>query len=346
MGVAWQEALGAVFLSGVVFLALTLTRVRRRLIESIPDSLKMGIAAGIGLFIALIGMVNGGVVRKSAGGLVELGDLTSTPPLLFTIGLAVTAALAVRNARGALLAGIGASALAALALGLGAYHGLIGTPPSLAPTFLRMDLRGVMSWSMAPVVLVFLYMALFDAIGTLVAVGERAGLMKDGVLLRGERALMADASGTVVGAALGTSTVTAYVESATGVEAGGRTGLANIATGVLFLAALFVEPLVRMVAVGIDAGGATLYPITAPALLLVGVLMARGVTRIDWADLTESLPAFLIITGIPFTYSIADGLALGLIAYPAIKLLAGRGREVSWIVYLLAALFIARYALV
>jgi AGZA family xanthine/uracil permease-like MFS transporter len=209
-----------------------------------------------------------------------------------------------------------------------------------------MDLVGVLQWSMAPVVLVFLYMALFDAIGTLVAVGQQAGLMQDGKLVRSERALLADASGTVVGAALGTSTVTAYVESATGVEAGGRTGFANVVTAALFIAALFVAPLVRMVGGGIEAGdGSTLHPITAPALILVGALMARNIRLIPWDDVTETLPAFLVVAGIPFTFSIADGLAMGFVSYPALKVLAGRGREVPWLIYALGAMFLARYIL-
>lgn len=347
MHVPWRTALGAVFLSGVVFLALTVTRVRTRLIEAIPQSLKMGIAVGIGLFIALLGMVNAGLVVRPAAGYLKIGDLRTPAPLMAFAGLVITVALMARRVRGALLIGMGVTAGTALAMGLVTFQGVFSAPPSLAPTFLRMDLAGLLTWQMLPVVLVFLYMAMFDAIGTLVAVGERAGLMRGGRLVRGERALMADASGTVVGAALGTSTVTAYIESATGVEEGGRTGLASVVTSVLLLGSLFLSPLVRMVGGGVapDAGGSPLQPITAPALILVGALMARGVTRIPWDDLSESVPAFLVIAGIPFTFSIADGLALGFMAYPVLKILAGRGREVSWVVIVLAVLFAARYLL-
>ena len=346
MGIAWQQALGAVFISGVIFVALTLTRARRHLIEAIPESLKAGIAVGIGLFIAFIGMVNAGIVRKDPGGLVRLGDVTSAPPLLAFFGLAVTAALMHRRAPGALLWGMGLSTAAALTAGLVRFQGVVGPPPSLAPTFMKLDLGGLLHWHMMPIVLVFLYMALFDAVGTLVAVGQRAGLVRDGKLLRGERALLADASGTVAGAALGTSTVTAYIESATGVEAGGRTGFANVVTGGLFLASLFIAPLVRMVGGGVEVeGGSPMQPITAPALILVGCLMARGILRIPWDDATEAVPAFLVMAGIPFTFSIADGLALGFIAYPILKVLAGRRRDVPWLVYLLGLLFVARYAL-
>jgi adenine/guanine/hypoxanthine permease len=345
MQVTWRQALGAVFLSGVIFLALTVTRVRTRLIEAIPESLKQAIAVGIGLFIALLGMVNAGLVNQRPAGLLKLGDLTAPSPLLAFAGLIITVALLARGVRGALLLGMASAAAAALALGLIRFQGVFGAPPSLAPTFLQLDLRALFSWRMAPVVLVFLYMAMFDAIGTLVAVGQRAGLLKGGRLVRGERALMADAAGTVAGAALGTSTVTAYIESATGVEEGGRTGLASVVTAMLFLACLLFSPLVRMVGGGIPADGATLQPITAPALILVGALMARGVRAIPWDDLPEAVPAFLVMAGIPFTFSIADGLALGFIAYPVTKLLAGRGREVPWLVYVLAALFAARYVL-
>ena len=346
MNIPWRTALGAVFLSGVFFVALTVTRARGRLIEAIPESLKAGIAVGIGLFIALIGMVNAGIVVRSPQGSFHLGSITTAPPLLAFTGLAVTAALTARHVRGALLWGMAVSTLAALAAGLVHPAGVVGWPPSLAPTFLMMDPAAALRWSMAPVVLVFLYMALFDAIGTLVAVGGQAGLMKNGRLVRGERALMADASGTLVGSALGTSTVTAYVESATGVETGGRTGLANMVTGALFLAALFLAPLVRMVGGGIVVeGSAPLHPITAPALIFVGALMVRALGRVSWDDTTETLPAFLVLAGIPFTFSIADGLALGFISYPVFKVLAGRWREVPWLVFALALLFVARYLL-
>ncbi|HKY32260.1 MAG TPA: NCS2 family permease [Candidatus Polarisedimenticolia bacterium] len=342
----WQEALGAVMLAGALFTALTLTRVRGKIIEAIPEPLMIGIAAGIGLFIALLGLVNAGVVRGAPGRLLQIGDLSSSSPLLAFGALAVTVALAARRVRGALLLGMSAAAAAALALGLIRFQGLAGPPPSLAPTFLQLDLAGILRWEMAPLVAVFLYMAMFDAIGTLVAVGQRAGLVQNGRLVRGEKALLSDAAGSMIGAALGTSTVTAYIESATGVEEGGRTGLANVVTAALFLLALPAAPLARMVGGGVaSAEGPPLHPITAPALLLVGAMMARGAARIPWDDPTEAVPAFLVMAGIPFTFSIADGLALGFIAYPVMKLLAGRAGEVSWIGWLLAGLFAARYGL-
>jgi AGZA family xanthine/uracil permease-like MFS transporter len=229
-------------------------------------------------------------------------------------------------------------------MGLIEYQGLVERPPSLAPTFLQLDLRGLLDAAMIPVVVIFLFMAVFDAIGTLIAIGEQGGFLRDGRLPRATPALMADSAGTVIGSLLGTSTVTAYVESATGVEAGARTGLANMVTGSLFFLALFFAPVARMVGGGVPIeGGPSLYPMTAPALIVVGSLMARNVRNIEWSDFTEAFPAFLVMIGIPFAWSIADGIAFGFIAYPLLKLLAGRRREASALVYILGALFAARY---
>jgi len=342
LGLSWQAALAAVFVSGVVFVVLNFFRLREMVLHAIPDSLKMAIATGIGLFIAWLGLASAGVVVAGADAFA-LGDLSRAPTVLALAGTALTVALMAARVRGAILIGILACTVAALAAGMIAWGGFVSAPPSIAPTFLALDLGALASWDVLPVVLVFLFMAVFDAIGTLVAVGERAGLMVDGKLPRAGRALTADASGTVVGALLGTSTVTAYIESATGVEAGGRTGLANVVTGALFLVAPFFAPLVRTVGAGVPVEGGTLNPITAPALIVVGCLMARCVTRIRWDDLTEAFPAFLILAGIPFFRSIADGLAFGFIAYPAIKILAGRAREASPLIHALGALLLARY---
>lgn len=347
MGLTWQTALGAVFVSGVAFFALTFLGVRERLIDAIPASLRHAIAAGIGLFIALIGMTGAGIVeRPPAGGILHLGDLTRAPTLVACAGLAVTVALIARGVRGAMLWGIALATALAAALGLVRWQGLVAAPPSLAPTFLQLDLAGLLHPSAIPVVIVFLYMAVFDAIGTLVGIADQAGLFRDGRLPRVGRALMADSSGTVLGSLLGTATVTAYIESAAGVESGARTGLANLVTGACFLLALFFSPLARMIGGGVAGeGGAVLHPLTAPALIVVGCLMARTVVRIEWGDLTESFPAFLVMVGIPFTWSIADGIAFGFIAYPLLKLLAGRAGEASPLLYVLGALFVLRYAL-
>jgi AGZA family xanthine/uracil permease-like MFS transporter len=347
MGFTWQLALGAVFVSGVTFFALTLLGIRERVIDAIPASLKHAIAVGIGFFIALLGLVGAGVVeRPPAGGILHLGDLTRPPTLVACAGLALTVALLARRVRGAILAGVLVATALAWMLGLVRWQGLTAPPPSLAPTFLALDLRALARPDAIPVVLVFLFMAVFDAIGTLVAIGEQGGFFRGARLPRIREALLADSAGTVLGSLLGTATVTAYVESAAGVEAGARTGLASLVTGACFFLALFFAPLARMVGGGVAVdGGGVLQPLTAPALVVVGSLMARSATRIAWSDLTEAFPAFLVMVGIPFTWSIADGIAFGFISYPALKLLSGRAREASPLMYVLGALFVARYAL-
>jgi AGZA family xanthine/uracil permease-like MFS transporter len=348
MGVSWQIALAAVFVSGVVFFVLTCLKLRELIIDAVPANLKHAIAVGIGLLIAFLGLTYAGIVeRPPDGGFLRLGDLNRPPTMISLVGLAVTVALMARRMRGAILIGIFVSTAIAWATGVVEWNGLVSAPPSLAPTLGQLDLRGLADASLIPVVIIFLFMAMFDAIGTLIGVGTQAGFMRDGKLPRATSALMADASGTVFGSLLGTSTVTAYVESATGVEAGARTGLANLVTGALFVLALFFSPLIEMVGGGVPVdGGASLLPLTAPALIVVGGLIVRIVRHIDWSDLTEGFPAFLVLAGIPFTNSIADGIAFGFISYPAIKLLTGRPREASPLVYALGILFVLRYALV
>lgn len=345
MGVSWQVALAAVFVSGVVFFLLTFLRIREMIIDAVPDSLKHAIAVGIGLFIAFLGLTGAGIVEQSdLGGLLRLGDLSRAPTLVASAGLVLTVVLLVHRVKGAILLGILVTTALAWALHLVEWQGFVAAPPSLEPTFLKLDLRGLLDAAMIPVVVIFLFMAVFDAIGTLIGVSDQAGLLKDGKLPRATPALLADSSGTVVGSLLGTSTVTAYVESATGVEAGARTGLANMVTGLLFVLVLFLSPIVKMVGGGVTLeDGTTLSPMTAPALIVVGALMARNIRRIDWSDITEAFPAFLVVVGIPFCNSIADGIAFGFIVYPAIKLLTGRPRDVSLLVYLLGLLFLARY---
>ncbi|MDP8247198.1 MAG: NCS2 family permease [Candidatus Tritonobacter lacicola] len=335
---AWQVALGVVFVAGVLFLILSLLKVRQVIIDAISPSMKNGIAAGIGLFIAFIGLQNAKVIVANPGTLVHLTDnLINRDVITFIAVLGLTAILFARKIKGSILIGILAGLVLSLAMGWVKFEGIVGRPPSMGPTFLKMDLLHALAWKMWPCIIVFLYMDMFDTIGTLIGVAEQAGLMVDNKLPRAGRALVSDAIGTVAGAAMGTSTVTSFIESATGVEHGGRTGLTSVATAALFLVALFFGPLVGMVAN---------HPaITAPALVLVGAMMMRNVVKIKWLDYTEAIPAFLILIGIPLTYSIADGLAWGFISYPFIKLLSGRGREVSWLMYILAVLFIARYCI-
>lgn len=345
MGYSWQVALGANFLSGLVFVGLALAGVWGKMVAAVPDALKYGIAVGIGLLIALIGLEYGGIVVDSPGALVALGDLTSRPVLLALFGLALTAVLLVLRFPGAILAGILATAAAGVPLGVVEYHGLLAPVPSLAPTFLKLDIAGAVETGLVAVVFVFFLLDVFDAIGTLIGVGGTGGFLKDGKLPRADKAMLADAAGTVGGVLLGTSTVSSYVESVTGIAQGARTGLANVMTAALFLLALFFSPLARMVGGEVVSGGLTLRPVIAPALVLVGSMMMRCVKFIDWDDLTESIPAFLAIVVMPLTLSITEGISFGFISYVLLKLAAGQGRRVHGLIYFFAALFVLRYIL-
>ena len=331
----WRTALGAVFLSGIVFVLLTLLRIRELAIRAIPLGLKLATGAGIGLFIAFIGLRNAGIVAASPATMVTLGHVTGAAPLLALGGIVVTAALMARGWKSAIIAGIALTAAGAYLAGIGKPPTAILALPDARSTFLEMDVGKALSLGLLHVVFVFFFVDLFDTVGTLIGLANQAGFLRpDGELPRAQRALLADSIATTAGAALGTSTVTAYVESATGVAEGGRTGLTAVTAGVLFALAVFLSPL----AASIPAVA------TAPALVLVGSLMLKGLLSIRWDDPTEAVPAFLTVVGMPLTFSIANGLALGFVSYPLVKLLAGRGREVSPLVYVLAALFILRYA--
>lgn len=346
MGVAWQTALGAVAIAGIIFILTAGVGLRERLITALPSCLQHAIAAGIGLLIAMIGMQWAGLVVAAPGTLVTLGDLRAPPTLLALFGLAVTSVLFAWRVRGAILWGVLASTAVGLATGLVRYQGVVSAPPSLAPTFLQLDLAEALTLQLAPVIVIFFFLALFDSVGTLVGVAGQAGLMRDGVLPRARQALLADAVGTVVGAGLGTSTVTAYIESATGVAAGGRTGLAGIVTATLLLLALFFAPLVRMIGGGYEAAqGVVLYPVIAPALILVGTLMMREARHIEWDDPTEAIPAFLTMVVMPLAVSITEGIAFGFVAVATLKIATGRSRELHWLVHVFAVLFVLRYAL-
>jgi adenine/guanine/hypoxanthine permease len=344
MGIPWEKAMGAVFISGVLFLVLSFFGFREKLIDGIPDSLKEAIAVGIGLFIAMIGFQWSGIVIGSPSTLVGLGSLHSAPVLLSLFGLVLTVILVCMRVRGALLWGILATALAGLPLGVVKYHGILGRIPSVTPTFLKLDILGTFDLGLVSVIFVFFFLALFDSVGTLIGVSNQAGLLVNGRLPRAKEALAADAFGSVSGALLGTSTVTAYVESAAGVAEGGRTGLTNIVTGFLMLASLFLYPLSRMIGDGYKlAAGIQIYPVVAPALIVVGSMMLRNVRRIRWEDATEAIPAFLTMVLMPFAFSITEGIAFGFISYSLLKLITGRGREVHGLVYLFAVLFVIRY---
>jgi AGZA family xanthine/uracil permease-like MFS transporter len=342
-GTPWPVALGAVAIAGSAFVLVAAFGVRDRVLAAVPEAMRHAIGVGIGLLITLIGLEWSGIIVAAPGTYVALGRLSS-PPVLLALGtLVAIAILLAREVKGALLIGMLASTAVGLALGFTTFHGIFSTPPSIAPTFLKLDVRGALTPSLSDVIFVFFLLALFDSVGTLLAIADRIGLVKQGVLPRARRALLADAVGTVIGAGLGTSTVTAYVESTAGVASGGRTGLTSVVTAGLFIAALFVYPLVQMIGGGYAAGPATLYPSVAPALVLVGVLMMDGVTRIRWTDLTEAIPAFLAIVTMPLAVSITDGLAFGFISMAILKVATGRGRELDGVTYGIAGLFLVKY---
>ena len=345
-GTPWQVALGAVAIAGMVFILTAGIGLREHVIAAVPESLKHAIGVGIGLLIALIGLQWSGIIVDTPGTMVGLGDLRSGPALLSIGTLLLTAVLMARGVTGAFLIGMSVATVAALMMGLVHFEGVLSTPPSIRPTLLQLDIPGALRLDMIEVVFVFFFLALFDSVGTLIGVANRIGALKDGVLPRAKQALLADAVGTVVGAGLGTSTVTAYIESSTGVAAGGRTGRANYVTATLFLLVPFFYPLVKMIGGGVAVGnGVTLYPIVAPALILVGVMMMESVTKIRWDDLASSIPSFLTIVTIPLSFSITDGISFGFIAAALLALAMGRRANLHPLAYLFAVLFVVRYAL-
>ncbi len=337
MGMAWQTALGAVFISGILFLIISLLPIREWIINAIPMTLKMAISAGIGLFLAIIALKSAGVVVNSDATLVTLGDLTQPSTVLATLGFVIMVALSYRKVPGAVLIGILAVSVLGVPFGVADFDGLMSLPPNPAPTFMQMDVAGALEMGLVSVVLVFLFVDLFDSTGTLVGLSHRAGFLdKDGRIGRLRNALVADSGATIGGAIFGTSTTTTYIESAAGVNAGGRTGLTAVVIAVLFLLSLFFLPLVSAI-----PGYAT-----APALLFVACMMVRGLAELDWDDITDTAPAVVTAIAMPLTYSIADGMGLGFIAYALGKTLAGRFRDVHIAVWLIAALFAARFVLI
>ena len=352
MKLSWNVALGAVFISGVIFLLLNFFRIREMLIDAVPESLKDAIAAGIGIFIAFIGMQTGGLVVSAPGTMVKLGNIWENPAAQLTLlGILTIAVLMSLRIKGAIIIGIILTTVIGIFMKVVDTSvlsgGFISAPPTLEPTWLKLDIKSALTPQAIPIIAILLFMLVFDTIGTIIGVSNQAGLLKNGKLPRANRALLSDAVGTVAGSLLGTSTVSSYIESASGVSEGGRTGLSNIITGLLFIAAIFFSPIVKLVGGGYHtATGAFLYPVTAPVLIIVGSLMAMNIAKIKWNEPTESIPAFLTIVGMPFCYNIADGLAFGFISYPIIKLFSGRAKDVSWLIYLMAVLLILRYVLI
>ncbi|MFQ8775694.1 putative adenine permease PurP [Finegoldia magna] len=335
LGYTWQFALTAVFLEGIVFLILSLFKVREMIFDAIPINLKKAVSCGIGLFIALVGLVNSGIILQGEGTVLQLGNLLSRESVVFIVGLFIIALLLAREIKGALMYGILASTILALILGVSKYQGgsPITLPPSLAPVAFKIQFDKIFTFDMFTVVFTFLFVDIFDTVGTLVGVSAKAGMLDEqGKLKEASPALLADAIGTTMGALLGTSTVTTFVESASGVAEGGRTGLTALSTAFFFFLSLFLFPVFGMIPA----------QATGPALVIVGLFMLSSIKEIDFYDYSEAIPAFITIIAMPFCYSIAEGISFGMISYVLIKLLAGKRKDVSVLMYILAIVFVLR----
>ncbi len=336
MGHSWQFALTAVFLEGIIFILMSFFNIREAIVNSIPLNLKYAISAGIGLFIAFIGLQNAGIIVDNSATLISLGNIGNSGALIALAGLIITGVLLALKVKGALLIGIFASTIIGIPFGVTQLpdSSWISLPPSISPIFMKIQFSEIFSTDMLVVVITFLFVDIFDTVGTLVGVTSKAGMLeKDGKVPRAKQALMADAIGTTFGAVMGTSTVTTYVESASGVAEGGRTGLTALSTAGMFALALFLAPIFLMV-----PGAAT-----APALILVGSFMAASIVKINFEDYTESIPAFLAVIMMPLAYSIAEGIVFGMLSYVILKLLTGRTKEISVVMYILAVLFIIKF---
>ena len=335
LGYTWQFALTAVFLEGLIFILLTVSNLREKIVRAIPDTIQKAIGAGIGLFIAFLGLQNSGIVVNHDVTLVTLGDITQGPALLGLIGLLITSALLVFKIQGGLLLGIVATTLIGIPLGVTNFNGVFDTPPSIDPIFMQFNFEQIFTKDMAIVVFTFLFIDMFDTIGTLVGVSMKAGLMKDGKMTKMKKAFMADALGTTAGAMLGSCTITTFVESSSGVGVGGRTGLTAFTAAMCFLLSLFLAPFFLAV-----PGAAT-----APVLILVGLMMLSAVKDIDFDDYTEAIPAFICILFMPTTYSISEGIVLGVISYVLIHLVCGKHKSIPFATILLAIIFVLKYIL-
>lgn len=335
MGYSWQFALTAVFLEGLLFILLTVTNLREKIVDVIPDTLKKAISAGIGLYIAFIGLKSADIIVDNSATLVSLGDITRGSALLGVIGIAVTSILLVKNVKGALLFGILATTLLGIPLGVTQFDGLVSVPPSIEPIFMQFEWSNIFSKDMLVIVFTFLFVDLFDCIGTVIGVTERAGMVKNGKIPRLKEVFVVDSVSTAVGAMMGTSTVAVYVESAAGVNEGGRSGLTAFTTGMFFLLALFLSPLF----LAIPAAA------TTPVLVLVGLMMMGSVLNVNFSDYSESIPAFICILFMPLCYSISDGIVLGHLSYIFINLLSGKYKKVSMGMYILAFFFLLKFVL-
>lgn len=337
MHYSWQVALGAVFISGAIFIAISVLPVREWVVNAIPRSLKLAISAGIGLFLGIIAMKEAGLIVAHPATLVTLGDVTSPTVLLAIAGFMVMVALNALRVPGAMIIAILGITFIGVATGLTVPQGIFAAPPSLAPTFMQMDIVGALNVGLLTIIFAFLFVDLFDTAGTLVGLAHRGGMLDtQGRLPRLRKALLADSTATCIGAVLGTSSTTSYIESAAGINSGGRTGLTAVVVSILFLLGLFLSPLAQTVPA---------YA-TAPALLFVACLMTRGLAEINWDDITDVAPAVVTALAMPLTYSIANGIAFGFVTYAVVKLLSGRGAQVSLAVYVLAVLFVLKFVFV
>ncbi len=343
-GIPWRVALGVVFWSGLAFFGVTLLKLREKIVDAIPRSLKNGIAVGIGFFIAYLGLENSGIIRIRDGN-PSLGNFHNPGTLLAIAGLLLIGVLIARKIKGAIFMGMVITFILGIPFGIVKFYGFVSPPPSLSPIFLKMDIKSALSVSLIVPIVAFFIMDLFDTIGTLIGVAEQAGFInEEGKMPRMNRALLTDATGTALGAGLGTSTVTSYIESATGVAEGGKTGLTSVFVSIYFFLAIFFYPIIQSIVGGYKFGKEVVYPITSPVLIIVGAMMFANIRKVDLKDPTEFLPAILTVLGMPLTMSISDGLGFGFISYSVLKLLSGRGKEVSLVLHVLSLLFVLKFA--
>lgn len=329
-GLSYQVVFGAVFLAGLIFLLLTFTKFRETIIVAIPNSLKYGITSGIGLFIALVGLRNSGIVAPNEANIIGLGDLSNPMVILSLVGLFITLILYTLKINGALFFGMIATGIIAFFTGQLQFDGVIAAPPT--PVFFDLDIAGVFTNGLYIAVISFLLVTLFDTTGTMIGVAEQAGFMKEGKMKRVKEALFSDATATTVGSMFGTSPSTAYIESSSGVAAGGRTGLTSVVVAILFIVSIFFTPIVEVIA--------NVPAITAPVLIIVGSFMMAGLAKVNWSEFQEAFPAFAVIISMPFTSSISTGIAIGFIIYPILQLVSGKGKDVHWIIYLFGVIFL------
>jgi len=343
LAISWEKALGIIFISGSLFILLSLVPFREKILNDMPNSLKYGISVGIGLLITLIGLEWSGIVVQKPGTFIGLGDLGFLPVLITLFGLLITIFFHLKGFNSAILWGILGSTVLSLLTGISRFYGIFSLPPSVEPTLFKFQVSEVLSFNYITPIFIFLFLDVFDTVGTLVGVGEQGGFIHQGKLPRAKSAFLADAIGTVSGSILGTSTVTSYIESASGISVGARTGLASIITGLLFLVALFFYPLVKTVGGGFESNGFYYYPTISSALIYVGFLMTQNVKKIDFRDFQEGFPAFLAMIMIPLTFSITDGIAFGFISYSLIGIFKGKIREQNKLVLIISIIFLLKY---